>query len=192
MRKKIRIATPLKNSTINDLKAGDLVLLSGTIYTARDAAHKRMLEDFQRGDPLPFEVENQIVYYVGMCPTKPGFTAGSAGPTTSGRMDKYTIPLLQMGLKGMIGKGEREGFVIEAMQKHNCVYFGAIGGAAVLIANAIKKVETVAYEDLGTEAIKKLSVEDMPLIVVIDKHGNNLYDTEPSKYKKNRITCESR
>lgn len=183
MSNKIKVSIPLNNSIINELRAGDRVLLSGTIYTARDAAHKRMIENLKKGIPIPFDIDGEVIYYVGMCPAKPNFAAGSAGPTTSGRMDKYTPTLIGLGLKGMIGKGTRDKSVIEAIKNHNCVYFAAIGGTAVLIADSIKKEEVIAYEDLGTEAIKKLWVEDMQVIVAIDSKGNNIYDIEPTKYE---------
>ena len=183
MGKEIRITTPLENSAIEKLKAGDKVYITGVVYTGRDAAHKRMYEALSKGEELPFDIKGQIIYYVGTCPAKPGFAVGSAGPTTSGRMDKYAPALLDQGLKGMIGKGQRNSEVIECMKKNNAVYFGAIGGAAVLIAKCIKKEEIIAYEDLGTEAVKKIWVKEMPAIVIIDSDGNNLYDTEWIKYE---------
>jgi fumarate hydratase subunit beta len=179
-----KIKTPLTAEQVRALKAGDNVLISGVIYTGRDAAHKRLIELIGRGEDLPVDFSGQIIYYVGPAPAKPGYAAGSAGPTTSYRMDPYTVPLLERGLKGMIGKGERSKEVIEGMKKYGAVYFGAVGGAAALIARSIKKVEVVAYEDLGTEAIHRFYVENFPAIVVIDSHGNNLYDTEPPKYRK--------
>lgn len=179
-----KIKAPLTDEEVRALKAGDSVLVSGIIYTGRDAAHRRLMELIGRGEELPVDLQGQIIYYVGPAPAKPGYAAGSAGPTTSYRMDPYTVPLLERGLKGMIGKGERSKEVIEGMKKYGAVYFGAVGGAAALIARSIKKVEVVAYEDLGTEAIHRFYVENFPAIVVIDSHGNNLYDTEPPKYRK--------
>ncbi|TYP47450.1 Fe-S-containing hydro-lyase [Thermosediminibacter litoriperuensis] len=180
----IRINTPVTSEELKMLKAGDRVLISGVIYTGRDAAHKRLVELIQKGRGLPVDLNGQIIYYVGPAPAKPGYAAGPAGPTTSGRMDSYTIPLLEKGLKGMIGKGTRSREVIEAMKKYGAVYFGAVGGAAALIARSIKKVEVVAFEDLGTEAIHRFYVENFPAIVIIDSEGNNLYETEPPKYRR--------
>lgn len=177
------IIAPLTDDVVESLKAGDRVLISGTIYTARDAAHKRMWEALQRGEPLPFDIKGQIIYYAGPCPAKPGSVAGPFGPTTSGRMDKYAPLLIQWGLKGMIGKGDRDDKVIEAMVENKAVYFAAVGGLGAYIATKIRKQETVAYEDLGTEAIKRLTVKDFPAIVVIDGSGNNLYKTEQEKYE---------
>lgn len=171
----IRIDTPLTDEKISLLKAGDRVLLSGTIYTARDAAHKRLIELLDKGEKLPIEIKNETIYYVGPSPAKPGQVIGSAGPTTSYRMDSYTPKLLDLGLKGMIGKGERSLEVIESMIKNKAVYFGAIGGAAALMGKSITKSEVIAYEDLGAEAIRRLEVVDLPLVVVIDTDGNNLY-----------------
>jgi len=178
-----RIKTPLTNECIEDLKAGDSVLLTGYIYTARDAAHKRLVELIERGEELPFEVEGQIIYYVGPTPAREGMPIGSAGPTTSYRMDPYTPALLDKGLKGMIGKGKRSQEVIESMKKNRAVYFAAIGGAAALTAKCVKESELVAYEDLGAEAIRRLYVEDLPLIVVIDADGNNYYEIGQQEYK---------
>lgn len=177
------IIAPLTDDVVESLKAGDRVLISGTIYTARDAAHKRMWEALQRGEPLPFDINGQIIYYAGPCPARPGSVAGPFGPTTSGRMDKYAPLLIQWGLKGMIGKGDRDDKVIEAMVENKAVYFAAVGGLGAYIATKIRKQETVAYEDLGTEAIKRLTVKDFPAIVVIDGSGNNLYKTEQEKYE---------
>ena len=178
-----RINTPLNDEVVHKLKASDKVYITGYIYTGRDAAHKKMIETLEAGEKLPFDIADQVLYYVGTCPAKPGFAVGSAGPTTSGRMDKFTPTLLDIGLAGMIGKGQRSQSVIDSMKKNNAVYFGAIGGAAVLISQCIKSEEVIAYPELGTEAIKKLYVEDMPVIVLIDKDGNNLYDTEWMKYE---------
>ena len=174
MKKKINL--PLTRELAATLKAGDEVLLTGRIYTARDAAHKRMFEALSRGEELPFDAENATVYYVGPAPARPGQIIGSAGPTTSGRMDAYAPAMIAAGARGMIGKGERSREVIEAMKKHCGVYFGAVGGAGALLAGCVKSSELVAYEDLGTEAIRRLYVEDMPLVVVIDGEGNNLYE----------------
>lgn len=180
----IKLHTPVKDEDIRKLRAGDNVLLNGYIYTGRDAAHKRLIELLQKGRDLPVDLNGQIIYYVGPAPAKPGYVVGSAGPTTSYRMDPYTLPLLKLGLKGMIGKGLRGKDIIEGMKQNKAVYFGAVGGAAALIAKSIKKMEIVAYEDLGTEAIHRLYVEDFPVIVVIDIDGNNLYETEPLKYSR--------
>jgi fumarate hydratase subunit beta len=172
----IRIETPLTDETIERLRAGDRVLISGVIYTARDAAHKRMVEALQRGEPPPFDLKGQIIYYVGPTPPKPGQVIGSAGPTTAIRMDKYVEPLLQLGLKGMIGKGYRSPQVKELLVKYKAVYFAAVGGVAVLLAKAIKSSEVIAYEDLGTEAIRRLVVEDFPVIVANDIYGGDIFE----------------
>jgi len=170
------IMSPLPEKTADELRAGDMVKLSGIIYTARDAAHKRMINLIAHGKPLPFDISGQTIYYAGPCPAKPGKAIGSAGPTTSGRVDVYTPPLLELGLRAMIGKGPRNRDVIDAMIKHKAIYLAATGGAGALIANCIKKADIVAFEDLGPEAIYRLSVENMPLIVAIDCRGANLYD----------------
>jgi fumarate hydratase subunit beta len=183
MSSEIRIKTPINTEEVRKLKAGDNVLISGVIYTGRDAAHKRLVELIDKGEELPVDLKGQFIYYVGPAPAKPGHAAGSAGPTTSYRMDPYTPALLDLGLKGMLGKGLRSKEVIESMKKNGAVYLVAIGGAAALIAKSIKKVEVVAYEDLGAEAIHRFEVEDFPAVVVIDSEGNNLYETEPPKYK---------
>lgn len=180
----IHIQAPVVADELNSLKAGDIVAISGYIYTGRDAAHKRLIECIEEGRELPFDLKGQFIYHVGPAPAKPGRASGSAGPTTSYRMDPYTPALLEKGLKAMIGKGFRSKAVIDSMKKHYAVFFGATGGAAALIARSIKKVEVVAYEDLGTEAIHKLHVENFPAIVIIDSLGNNLYETEPPKYRK--------
>lgn len=180
----ISLHTPLSPNQAESLRAGDRVLLSGEIYTGRDAAHKRLSGLLADGKPLPFDVSGQIIYYVGPTPAKPGFALGSAGPTTSSRMDIYTPALIAKGLKGMIGKGNRNRSVIESMQKHKAVYFVAIGGLGALMADKIRKAEIVAYPELGTEAIRKLEVAEFPLIVGIDSVGNNLYETEPLKFKR--------
>ncbi|MCH5138527.1 Fe-S-containing hydro-lyase, partial [Clostridiaceae bacterium UIB06] len=161
---------------------GDSVLISGTIYTARDAAHKRLVELLDKGEALPIDVKDAIIYYVGPSPAKPGQVIGSAGPTTSYRMDAYAPRLLDIGLKGMIGKGIRDEEVVNSMKKNKAVYFAAIGGAAALMGKSIKKAELVAYEDLGSEAIRKLEVEDLPVVVVIDSEGNNLYEQGQMSY----------
>ncbi|MBN2898939.1 MAG: Fe-S-containing hydro-lyase [Clostridia bacterium] len=178
-----RINLPLTDEVVRSLKAGDNVLLSGELYTGRDAAHKRLIEAIDANQALPLPIEHQTIYYVGPAPAKPGEVIGSAGPTTSYRMDDLTLPLLERGLKGMIGKGERAEKVIEGMKKYGAVYFAAIGGAGALIASTIIKKEVIAYEDLGAEAIHRLVVKDFPAIVVIDSEGNNLYRTEREKYK---------
>ncbi|MEG0378190.1 MAG: Fe-S-containing hydro-lyase [Eubacterium sp.] len=182
-----RIKTPLTSRDTLGLKAGDQVLISGVIYTARDAAHMRMVEELEAGMGLPVDFKDQIIYYVGPCPAKPGEIIGSAGPTTSHRMDAYAPFLIRNGLRGMIGKGNRSELVINSMMLHQCVYFGCVGGAGALLQNCIKSVEILAYEDLGTEAIRKLVVEDFPAIVVIDSDGNNLYETERKKYSNKFI-----
>lgn len=170
------ITTPITEETVSELNAGDYVYITGTIYTARDAAHKRLFEALQKGEELPIDLKNNTLYYLGPSPAREGQVIGSAGPTTSSRMDKYTPMLLEKGLKGMIGKGKRSPEVIEAMEKNHAVYFAAIGGAGALLSKCIKKAEVIAYEDLGTEAIRKLEVEKLPVIVVIDERKNNLYD----------------
>lgn len=175
---------PLTKAKAKALNSGERVLISGTIFTARDAAHKRMITDFKSGKKLPFEIKDQTIYYTGPSPTKPEEIIGSSGPTTSYRMDDYTPILLDLGLTGMIGKGERSQTVIDSMKKNTAVYFTVIGGAAALISNAIKSVEIIAYEDLGTEAIRKLEVEDLLSIVTIDSKGNNLFQIERKKYKR--------
>ena len=178
------ITTPLTEETIKSLKAGDSVRITGPIYTARDAAHKRMTEALARGEKLPIDVRNNVIYYVGPTPEKPGRIVGSAGPTTSGRMDKYAPTLLDQGLKGMIGKGLRNKDVIDSCVKNCAVYFVAVGGAAVVIAESIKKQEMLAYEDLGPEAIRRYDVVDFPAIVCIDCEGNDFYKVGIAKYSK--------
>jgi fumarate hydratase subunit beta len=179
----IDLKTPLENATIEKLKAGDKVRISGVLYTARDAAHKRLIEMVEAGNNLPFDVKGQLLYYVGPTPAKPGQVIGSAGPTTSYRMDTYAPTLIKMGLKGTIGKGSRSKEVIEAMKKYKAIYFAAVGGAAALIAKTIKRVEIIAFDDLGTEAIRKMEVKDFPAIVVNDTNGGDLYDIGRKKYK---------
>ena len=172
------IKAPIDDEVVNSLKAGDYVYITGTIYTARDAAHKRMYEAINNGESIPFELKNNIIYYLGPSPAREGQVIGSAGPTTSSRMDKYTPLLLEHGLKGMIGKGKRSNEVIKSMHKNNAVYCAAIGGAGALLSKCIKKAEVIAYDDLGTEAIRKLEVENLPTIVVIDNQENNMYDID--------------
>lgn len=171
-----KLTVPLSDNDIAGLKAGEQVFLSGIIYTGRDAAHKRMVEAMDKGEPLPFDVKGQTIYYVGPTPAKPGQVIGSAGPTTSSRMDAYTPMLIEAGLKGMIGKGKRSPDVRETIKRHKAVYFAAAGGAGALLSRKIKKAEVVAYEDLGPEAIYRLEVEDFPVIVVNDIYGNDLYE----------------
>lgn len=170
------ITAPITDDVVNGLIAGDFVYITGTIYTARDAAHKRLYEALSDNKEIPLGLKNNIIYYMGPSPAREGHVIGSAGPTTSSRMDKYTPLLLENGLKGMIGKGRRSEEVIESMNKNNAVYFAAIGGAGALLSKCIKKSEVIAYDDLGTEAIRKLEVENFPVIVVIDNNKNNLYD----------------
>lgn len=171
-----QLQTPLTKEKVKTLHAGDYVYISGTIYSARDAAHKRLTEALEKGESLPLPLENEIIYYLGPTPARPGQVIGSAGPTTSSRMDKYAPELLSLGQTGMIGKGRRSDAVIASMKKNTAVYFAAVGGAGALLSKCIKKAEVLAYEDLGAEAIYKLEVENFPVIVVIDCEGNNLYD----------------
>jgi len=178
----IELNMPLDKETVRKLKAGDEVRINGVIYAARDAAHKRMIELLRDGKPLPFDIRNQVIYYVGPCPAKPGEVIGSAGPTTSYRMDAYAPKLIELGLSGMVGKGMRNDDVISAMVKHGAVYFGALGGAGALIARSIISEEIIAFPDLGTEALRKLQVKDFPAIVVIDSYGENLYVSGRQKY----------
>ena len=180
----LRIETPLTADKVARLKAGDNVLISGTIYTARDAAHKKMIEALARGEQLPFDVKDQIIYFVGPTPAKEGQVIGSAGPTTSGRMDAYSPILIAKGQTGMIGKGLRSPEVIAAMKEHGAVYFGAIGGAGALIAKRIVAAEVIAYPELGPEAIRRIEVKDFPAIVIIDSEGNNLYETGKAQYRQ--------
>ena len=179
---KRKIKLPLTRELAKTLRAGDSVLVTGTVYTSRDAGHKRMCESLAKGEPLPFDPENATIYYVGPSPAKPGQVIGSAGPTTSGRMDAYAPAMMAAGARGMIGKGARLPEVIEAMKEHCGVYFGAVGGAGALLAKCIKSSELIAYEDLGAEALRKLYVEDMPLVVIIDSEGNNLYESGRAEY----------
>jgi len=184
MAQTIKLQTPLKDDDLVPLKSGDKVLITGELLTGRDAAHKRLYDLVKEGKPLPVDVKGQVIYYVGPSPAKPGAVIGSAGPTTSYRMDTYSPTLIELGLKGMIGKGARSKEVREAMVKHKAVYLAAVGGAAALIAKTIKKAQIVAYEDLGAEAINRLWVEDFPAIVVNDVHGNDLYEQGVKQYRK--------
>ena len=177
------IKLPLTDETVEKLRAGDDVRLTGVSYTARDAAHRRMVEALEKGESLPFDIGGQVIYYVGPTPAKPGQVIGSAGPTTSMRLDRFTPPLLAAGLKGIIGKGGRGQAVRDALKQHKGVYFIAVGGAGVLLARQIKKVDIVAYEDLGTEAVRRLEVEDFPVIVCNDIHGGDLLEEGKSRYK---------
>jgi len=186
MSSKIKLNTPLKEEEVIKLRAGDEVLLNGVIYTGRDAAHKRLLDLLEKGEELPFDVKGQIIYYVGPSPAKPGTPIGSCGPTTSYRMDPYAPALMKIGLKGMIGKGPRGKEVVEAMKRYKAVYFAAVGGAAALIARSVKSSRIVAYEDLGTEAIRELEVEDFPVIVANDVLGNDLYEEGIRKYSRRK------
>jgi fumarate hydratase subunit beta len=179
----IRLKTPLSDEDVEGLKIGDRILINGIIYTGRDAAHKRLIDLLKEGKKLPFDIKGQIIYYVGPTPAKPGQVFGSAGPTTSYRMDAYAPSLIERGLKGMIGKGMRSDAVKEAM-KHKAVYFAATGGAGALLAKRVKRAEVVAYEDLGPEAIRRLEVEDLPVIVVNDVRGNDLYIEGEKKYRR--------
>ena len=178
----IRLTPPLSDADVESLRIGDRVLISGAIYTGRDAAHKRLTDLIQAGKPLPLEIQGQIIYYVGPSPAKPGRPVGAAGPTTSYRMDAYAPELIRLGLKGMIGKGARDQDVRDAMEEYKAVYFAAIGGAGALMAQSIKDAEIVAYEDLGPEAIRRLEVEEFPVIVVNDVRGNDLYEEGVKKY----------
>ncbi len=178
-----QITAPLTDEVARSLKCGDMVSISGTIYTGRDAAHKNMVEALERGEELPVEWDGQVVYYAGPTPARPGKVIGSCGPTTSGRMDAYSPTMMDQGLKGMIGKGPRSKEVVDAMVDHGVVYFAAIGGAAALIADSVKECEVIAYDDLGPEAVRRLRVEEYPCIVVIDSEGNNLYEQGVAQYR---------
>jgi len=184
MAEPIRLKTPLSDNDVGKLKIGDRVLISGIIYTGRDAAHRRLFDLLNAGKALPFDVRGQVIYYVGPTPAKPGQVIGSAGPTTSYRMDAFAPALIEKGLKGMIGKGMRSDHVKEAMKKYKAVYFAATGGAGALLAKRVKKAEVVAYEDLGPEAIRRLEVEDLPVIVVNDVRGNDLYIEGARQYQR--------
>jgi len=178
-----KVILPLTDDTLQDLKAGDNVLLTGVMYVARDAAHKRIVEALDGGKPLPFDIKGQTIYFMGPSPAKPGQQIGSAGPTTSGRMDSYSPRLIAEGLKGMIGKGMRSQAVKDAMKQYKAVYFAAIGGAGALISKSIKKSEVIAYEELGAEAIRRLEVEDFPATVVNDIYGGDLYEEGKARYR---------
>lgn len=178
------IKAPISNEDAALLKVGDYVYITGTIYTARDAAHKRMAESLQKGEKLPFDIKNNMIYYMGPSPAREGRPIGSAGPTTASRMDKYTPELLDLGLVGMIGKGKRSKEVIDAMIRNKAVYFAAVGGAGAILSQRIKEAQVIAYDDLGTEAIRKLEVENFPVIVVIDSNGNNLYESAIKEFNK--------
>lgn len=182
MEDRIIIEAPFTDKKIKSLKAGEMVYISGTVYTGRDAAHKRLCEMIERGEEMPFDFEGQAIYYAGPCPAKPGKPIGSVGPTTGGRMDAYSPTLIEQGLKVMIGKGSRSNEVINAIKKHTGVYLAAIGGAAALMARCVESAEIIAFEDLGTEAIRKLHVKELPAIVVIDSEGNNSYELGRKKY----------
>lgn len=178
------IQAPLLEEEIKDLKAGDYVYITGTLYTARDAAHRRMKEALEEGKELPFDLRGQVIYYMGPSPAREGRPIGSAGPTTASRMDKYAPQLLDLGLLGMVGKGKRTREVLDAVVRNKAVYFAAVGGAGALLSKRIVKAEVIAYEDLGTEAVRKLYVENFPVIVVADRFGNNLYKTAIQEYRK--------
>lgn len=178
------LTVPFGEKEATQLRSGDYVYLTGTIYTARDAAHKRMFETLERGDELPFDIKNNIIYYMGPSPAREGRAIGSAGPTTASRMDKYAPTLLDLGQRGMIGKGKRSEEVRKALIRNKAVYFAAVGGAGALLSKSIVSSEVIAYDDLGTEAIRKLEVKDFPVIVVIDSEGNNLYETAIKAYKE--------
>ena len=178
------VKVPLSDEDARSLKSGDYVYLTGTIYTARDAAHKRMQEALEKGEALPMEMKNNVIYYMGPSPAREGRPIGSAGPTTASRMDRYAPELLDLGLKGMIGKGKRSQAVVDAIVRNGAVYFAAVGGTGALLSRAIISSEVIAYDDLGTEAIRKLMVRDFPAIVVIDAEGNNLYETAVKEYSE--------
>lgn len=179
-----KITTPITEEVIRDLRSGDYVYITGTMYVARDAAHKRMIEALDRGEELPIDIKDATIYYMGPSPARDGRPIGSAGPTTASRMDKYAPTLLDLGEKAMIGKGKRTQEVIDAIVRNHAVYFAAIGGAGALLSKCIKKSEVVCYDDLGAEAIRKIEVEDFPVIVVIDSEGNNLYETAIKQYNR--------
>jgi len=181
----INLKTPISKEMVTKLKAGDIIEITGTIYTARDAAHKRMLEEYEKGIPLPIDLKNQTIYFAGPSPAKPGEVIGSIGPTTSYRMDSYSPKTIELGLTAMIGKGQRNQSVINAMKKYKAVYIGAVGGAGALLASHITKCEIIAYPDLGSEAIHKLEIKNFPGIIIIDCNGNNLYESEQKKYMEN-------
>lgn len=176
------IKLPITREMAREIRSGDTCLLTGVIYTARDAAHKRLVELLEKGEPLPFDIKDATIYYVGPTPAKPGAVIGSAGPTTSYRMDAYSPALIRVGETGMIGKGKRSAEVVAAMKEYGAVYFAAIGGAGALLSSCIKKAEIVCYEDLGAEAVRRLEVEDLPVVAVIDSEGNNLYESGRREY----------
>lgn len=178
------LSVPFDREAVLQLKAGDYVYLTGTIYTARDAAHKRMYEALQKGESLPFDIKDNVIYYMGPSPAREGRPIGSAGPTTASRMDKYAPTLLDLGLRGMIGKGKRSQAVKDAVVRNQCVYFAAVGGAGALLSKSILESEVIAYDDLGTEAIRRLKVENFPVIVVLDAEGNDLYQTAIEAYRE--------
>jgi fumarate hydratase subunit beta len=180
----VQLETPLELEDIEPLRTGDVVRLYGVVYTARDAAHARKAEAIEKGDPLPFDPEGQVVYFTGPAPARPGYVIGPAGPTTASRMDPYSPLLIERGLRGMIGKGSRSEEVRRAMREHGCVYFGAIEGTAALLARCIKEAEIIAYEDLGTEAVRRLVVEDFPVVVVNDLYGGDLYEEGRKKWRR--------
>lgn len=182
-----RIKEPFTTEKFAELKAGDTALLTGTIYTARDAAHKRIIEMLDKGETLPFELKDSVIYYVGPTPAKPGLPIGSAGPTTSYRMDAYAPRLLDLGETGMIGKGQRSQEVKDAVVRNRAVYFAAIGGAGALMAQCVKNSEVIAFDDLGAEAVRRLEVEDFPVTVVLDSHGGDLYQEGRKAYLENRV-----
>ena len=182
--KRIRLTTPLEKEAIEKLKVGDEVYINGIVYTARDSAHKRIVEAIRKGEKPPFDLRGQIIYYTGPSPTRPGRIIGAIGPTTSYRMDSYAPTLMKAGIRGMLGKGKRSPIVISAIKKHKCVYFVATGGIGALLSESVKKAEIVAYEDLGTEAIYKLELKDFPAIVANDSYGNDLYQERIKKRKK--------
>ncbi|MBW2138861.1 MAG: Fe-S-containing hydro-lyase [Deltaproteobacteria bacterium] len=184
MEEPVRLSTPLSDEAVEKLRAGDRVLISGYVYTARDAAHKRLVELVNKGEPLPFDISGQVIYYVGPTPPKPGMPIGSAGPTTSYRMDPYAPVLMEKGLKGMIGKGARGSEVREAMKRYRAVYFAGTGGAGALLSRTIKEAVVVAYEDLGTEAVRRLLIEDFPAVVINDIYGNDLYKKGKEAYRR--------
>lgn len=178
-----KVTLPLTDETVRELKAGDNILLNGVMFVGRDAAHKRMVEALEQGKPLPFDIKGQTIYFMGPSPAKPGQVIGSAGPTTSGRMDSYSPRLVAEGLKGMIGKGMRSPAVKDALKKYQAVYFAAIGGAGALISRSIKKSEVIAYEELGAEAVRRLEVKDFPVTVINDIYGGDLYQEGKAKYR---------
>lgn len=184
MSEAVRLETPLSLGDIEPLRAGDVVLLSGPLFAARDAAHKRMAEAIESGSPLPFDPEGQVVYFTGPAPARPGHVLGPAGPTTSSRMDPYSPLLIERGLRGMVGKGVRSEAVRESMREHGCAYFGAVEGTAALLADRVREAEVIAYEDLGAEAVRRLVVEDFPVVVVNDLHGGDVYREGRERWRR--------